>query len=56
MKTYRVPVFFDLEAENMEEAQALVLAFMEYAMEVGNDDEALAAYIGRLEEIMEVVE
>lgn len=37
MNTYTVPVFLGVKANSKEEAVALALNFMEYAVDIGND-------------------
>lgn len=41
MATFTVPVSVQVEANSPAEAAALVLSFMEYAQDVGNDDGAV---------------
>ena len=54
MKTYQVPVFIGVVADSAEDAKELAMNFMEYALEVGNDDETFAyCDVGRLDEVVE---
>lgn len=39
MKTFTVPIFLGVRAETKAEAIEEVLSFMEYALDVGNDEE-----------------
>ncbi|MBK7804348.1 MAG: hypothetical protein IPJ55_17135 [Chloracidobacterium sp.] len=39
MKTFTVPIFLGVNAENKAEAIEEALSFMEYALDVGNDEE-----------------
>lgn len=41
MAIFNVPVTVQIEAKSASEASELVLSFMEYAQDVGNDDGAV---------------
>lgn len=52
MATFTVPVSVQVEANSPAEASALVLSFMEYAQDVGNDDGAVTnCFVGSESEV-----
>lgn len=54
MKTYTVPIFLGVLAENPNEAIDKALGFMEYALDTGNDSsEYPYCDIGHLDEVIE---
>ena len=54
MKTFTVPVFFGVKAETKQEAMEKALAFIEYALDTGNDEETFPyCYIGSIDEDIE---
>lgn len=54
MKTFTVPIFLGVRAEDKAEAIEEALSFMEYALDVGNDEETFPySYIGREHEVVE---
>lgn len=54
MKTYTIPIFLGVRAENPNEAIDKALGFMEYALDTGND---MSDYpycdIGNIDEVIE---
>ena len=54
MKTFTVPVFLGVNAETKQEAIEEALAFMEYALDTGNDEGTFPyCDIGNLNEVVE---
>ncbi len=54
MKTFTVPIFLGVNAETNQEAMEATLAFIEYALETGNDEETFPHYyVGSIDEIIE---
>lgn len=54
MKTYTVPVFIGVKARDKDEAQQLALNLIEFALDVGNEDNVFPySYIGNENEIVE---
>lgn len=54
MKTFTVPVFLGVNAETKQEAIEEALAFMEYALDTGNDEGTFPyRYVGSIDEIVE---
>ncbi len=54
MKTYTVPVFLGIRADDKQEAIEKALEFMEYALDTGNDEGTFPyCDIGNLNEVIE---
>lgn len=54
MKTFTVPIFFGVNAETKVEAIEKALSFLEYALDVGNDEGTFPySYVGLEHEVVE---